>query len=127
MDKILEIKKYRIPKVKMDFEKISEGEHLINIETSINIMIPKDVTDKICIVVIKTQFKNESQEEILSVLIRSFVEIKDVNISNEDKEKSIRLNAVPIIYEKLREFIEQLLETAQINSMNIPPYMEMDI
>lgn len=127
MGKVLEIKGCKIPKVNMDFEKVANGQQRIGVGTSINIMIPKDVTDGNCVVAIKTEFKNNKQEMILSVVIRGVVEINDAGISDEDKEELIKHDVVPIVYEQLRRFIEHLLENAQINFINIPPYEELRI
>ena len=127
MDKRLEVKGYKIPKITMDFEKVANGKQRIHTTTTINIVIPKNETDKNCVVVVNADFKNEKKEVVLSVVIRGHVEILDKVLSNEEKEKLIKREAVPEIYEVLREFIDNLLDKAQISFMNLLPYEEFNI
>ena len=127
MDKRLEVKGYKIPKITMDFEKVANGKQRINTTTTINIVIPKDETDRNCVVVVNADFKNENKETVLSVVIRGHVELLDTLLSAEEKEKFIKKEAVPEVYEVLREFIDNLLDKAQISFVNILPYEDFNI
>lgn len=127
MDKKLEIRGFKIPKVSLDYEKIINGQQRIEIATSISIMIPKDEEDTTCVVVIKAELKNAKQEIVFNATIRGFVEILDSNMNREQKEEAIKIAVVPIIYEELRTFIEKLLESAHVDFINIPPYEELSV
>lgn len=121
MSKRLVITEFKIPKVNMDFEKLPKGECSIEVETSVSMMIPKDSTDQRCILDIKTEFISVGNGTIMSVMIRGFIEICDASTTREEKEELIKNEAIPVIYNELRAFIEKLLDSAHIKFLNLPP------
>lgn len=109
----------------MDFEALAEGDHKLSLNISLNIMIPKDVEDRECVVVIKINFLSEDSTSVLSASIRGYVDV-DTALSEEEKGRIIRANAVPSFYEILRNFVGDTTERANVDFPNIPPAGEVD-
>lgn len=126
MSENLQLKDYKIPKINMDFEKLSTGEQKIGIDTSFSIMIPKNPADNTCIIVIKTNLLNSENESVLSVTIRGQADVCEPDLDAGQKKTLLENQICPILYNHLREFIAQLLEKAKIDFMNIPAYEELN-
>ena len=113
---------YQILKIEMNFEDVKDGDHEIQLKTSLNIMVPEQKTDPECLVIIQTAFSDEREENILSVTIHAKVRVEN---RDENTTEYLRDEVVPDVYGYLKKFIEQLLSHAQIEFLPMPRYEDL--
>ena len=70
---------------------------------------------------ISVNYETEEGDSILSVIIRGSITEVDCGLSEEEKCETIRTEAFPTLYTKLRSFIDLVLKNANIELPNIPP------
>lgn len=117
-----EILGYQILKIEMNFEDVKDGDHEIQLKTSLNILVPEQKTDPECLVIIQTAFSDEREENILSVTIRAKVRVEN---RDENTTEYLRDEVVPDVYGYLKKFIEQLLSQAHIEFLPMPLYEDL--
>lgn len=120
------LKEYKITKINLDMDSLQNGENNIRLSTSIKILVPKDLKDENYVVEIKTSFKIEEGKNILTVGIQGISEIilnnPNETISKDEKNELIKKYVVPDLYEKLRKYVDDLLERSHIEFIGIPPF-----
>lgn len=114
------IREITIPKFSINVESLPSGEHRFSLDMNANIMIPRDVTNGECIAEISISYDAEDGNNILSAVIRGNINGVDNRLGDTEKCSLIRTEAFPIIYSRLRNFIGNVLEGANINLPNIP-------
>lgn len=117
-----EILGYQILKIEMNFEDVKDGDHEIQLKTSLNILVPEQKADPECLVIIQTAFSDEREENILSVTIRAKVRVEN---RDENTTEYLRDEVVPDVYGYLKKFIEQLLFQAHIEFLPMPLYEDL--
>jgi|GEM_PF-5594376 len=127
MNSILQLKEYTIPKLMVNFENIKDGEIEVEINTSVNIMIPKAETDTSCGVSIKTEAKYNNQQILVSAELKARAEFTNTDYSHDVNRKrdQITKELIPNLYGKLRDCICLLLEKANIDYITFPSYKEL--
>lgn len=127
MNSILQLKEYTIPKLMINFENIKGSEIEVEINTSINIMIPKAEKDTSCGVGIKTEAKYNNQQILVSAELKARAEFTNTDYSHDVNRKrdQIAKELIPDLYSKLRDCICILLEKANIHYITFPLYEEL--
>ncbi|MGP1530488.1 MAG: hypothetical protein ACTTI3_09195 [Treponema sp.] len=127
MNSILQLKEYTIPKLMVNFENIKGSEIEVEINTSINIMIPKAEKDTSCGVGIKTEAKYNNQQILVSAELKARAEFTNTDYSHDVNRKrdQIAKELIPDLYSKLRDCICILLEKANIDYITFPSYKEL--
>lgn len=115
------IRTITIPKFCINVEDLPSGEYKISLDINANTMIPKDDTSNECIVEMTVKYISEEGNDILFAIIRGNITDVDSNLKDEEKCNIIKEKAFPTIYFKLRNFIEGVLENANIKLPTIPP------
>ena len=121
------IREYKIPKFTINIESLQPGEHLFSLEMNANIMIPRDGVNNDCIAEITINYNAENNEPIMVAVIRG--NIADAGVGLEDAERCniIKAEIFPILYTRLRNFIETMLEESNVGLPNIPPVEQVSI
>ncbi len=124
MDTQIKCKHYRISQIEADFEKLPRGKQNIKLEIQVSIKMPEEKKEnKKNIVEITPIFSTGDQVEILKVRIQGQFEIlNEETLSDDDKGKVLEKKAVPILYLKLQNYIDQMLKMSNINFIGLPPY-----
>lgn len=115
------ITKITVPKFCLNVDALPSGKNKFSLDINANIMIPKDKANNECIAEISVDYETEEGDSILSVIIRGSITEVDCGLSEEEKCETIRTEAFPTLYTKLRSFIDLVLKNANIELPNIPP------
>ncbi len=125
MNKNVECKHYRISQVEFDFEKLAKGKQNIKVEVQISIKTPDEMREnKKNIVEIIPTFLINDQVEILKAKIQGQFEIVEERLTKDQIEQILEQEAVPFLYVKLQEYINEVLKLSNINFTSLPPYVE---
>lgn len=128
MNEKVECKHYRISQIEADFEKLSKGKQSIKLEIQVSIRIPESTKEnQKNVVEITPVFSTDSQTEILKVKIQGQFEILNGKLlSDDDREKVLEKEAVPILYLKLQNYIDDVLKLSNISFIGLPSYEDED-
>lgn len=121
------IREITIPKFSINVESLPSGEHRFSLKMNANIMIPRDATNNECIAEITISYETEDGNNLLSAIIRGNVADVDISLEDEEKCSLIKTEALPTIYSRLRNFIGNVLESANIGLPNIPPVEDVTL
>lgn len=126
MDNKFIIEKYRVVNIIIDFDKMNDGENEISLISEVRIKTPQKDDISSALVEIVVTFKNVRNNEIVFKIInQGFVAVNNIS-SEEELQALLKDKAVPIIYDKTREQIGDLIKLANIDFMNIPKFSELN-
>lgn len=117
---------YTIPKFCLNVESLMSGEHRFSLNINVNVMIPKDANEKECVAEITIRYSTDDDVAILSAIVRARVVVEGMS-TDEEKCDAIKAEVVPVIYNRLRNFIGDTIEKTHIGLPNIPKVEDVNI
>lgn len=120
---MFQLKTYTIPKLNSNFDLLQDGNNELQTTISICIMIPKDKENKENVIEIEAVYKNSNNEELLDSLIRgTFVWTGNIEVEKDQIKSVLKDEAVPVLYSKLRNFLQEYFNMIHIDFVNIKPF-----
>lgn len=120
------LKDYKIPKLFYNIDIKEKGPKSLSISNSINIGISdKDVNKGL--IKIETKITDNNEEIYCQFIIKGIYNFTIENITNEEKEKILKNEGIPDIYNKLREIINNIEDYTKQKLPDLPTFDEFNM
>lgn len=128
MFKNFKLKQYNVDKIKFDYNPVHK-KSMLSISNSFQVLVPKNLK-KPCIVRQKVRILSDDGDLKLKVDIvfrfKVSLKSKDMDVGKDEVFNYLQESALPEAYEISKGIIYSITETANINSIRLPEYKEIN-